>query len=308
MRLLTQIEKHTLHHRYKQNDLYRQWSPILAMLQRKYDEADAQTLWHQAEQQVVRLRGELSFREQEIAPIYNGLIEEALKFDETARTKEQARRTAATVMGILLTMLMNAVEKGHEAESFDNEPMCLAVFDVLMNDTFFQNLMNLFFSRSTGYDGKKVVITPSDPMTEKTLLESMDEVAIEETRQMVNDIISRTQGLKSLLKDDWTHWESLWLDILTDTQMMLLIKNIDPNRNSWGFNQKMVCNVLGIYKDQTKLSVSIKALGDAISPINVRSYISNPADYDGSDSVFNREQYNRIKLLIEKHFLSTGNK
>ena len=60
MRLLTKNEQQTLHHRYKQNDLYRQWSPILAMLQRKYDEADAQTLWHQAEQQIVRLRGELS--------------------------------------------------------------------------------------------------------------------------------------------------------------------------------------------------------------------------------------------------------
>lgn len=308
MRLLTPNEQHTLHHRYKQNDLYRQWSPILAMLQRKYDEADAQTLWYQAEQQIVRLRGELSFREQEIAPIYNELIEEALKFDENVRTKEQAQRTAATVMGILLTMLMNAVEKGHEAESFDNEPMCLAVFDVLMNDTFFQNLMNLFFSRSTGYDGKKVVITPSDPMMEKTLLERMDEVAIEETRQMVNDIISRTKGIEALLDKDWPHWEALWVDLLTDTQMMFMMKNKEPRTTDWGINQKMVCNVLGLVKDKLRLTASVKALNDAICKTNVRSYITNHADYGGTDSVFDSTQHDRIKLLIEKHFLSTKNK
>jgi len=305
MKLLTLNEQRTLHHRYKQNDLYRQWSPILAMLQRKYDEADAQTLWHQAELQIIRLRGEKTFREQEIAPVYNELLADSQKFDEAPRSDEQAQRTAATVMCILLTELMNAVEKGHEEETFDNEPMCMAILDILLNDPFPQSLMKLFFERNEGYDGQKVVIKPGDPMLEKTLFESMDEVAQEEIQLMVDAIINHTLGLKAILKDDWTQWESLWQDILADTQMMLLIKEIEPNRNSWGFNQKMVCNVIGIYKDKTKLPVSIKALGDAISPINVRSYISNPADFEGSDSVFNREQYGWIKQLIEKRLLST---
>ena len=54
MKILTPDEQRTLHHRYKLNDLYRQWSPILAALQRQYGEADAQTLWHVSEQQIVR--------------------------------------------------------------------------------------------------------------------------------------------------------------------------------------------------------------------------------------------------------------
>lgn len=304
MKLLKPDEQHTLHHRYKNSDLYRQWSPILAMLQRKYNEADAQTLWHVAEQQIVRLRSEQTFREQEISPIYNELLEDCLKFDGTERTKPQARQTASTVMCIMLTMLMNAVEKDHEDEFFNNEPMCMAIMDILSGDKFFQGLMNLFFKRTIGYDGQKVVITPSDPMLEKTIYESMDEVAKEEILQIVKNVLNHTQGLNTLFGDYWNAWEPLWQDICADSQFVLLMKNEEPRKNDWGMNQKMVCNVVGMFKDYTKLTASIKNLNDVFCRTNVRSYISNHADYGSANTVFNREQHDRIKQLIENHVLS----
>lgn len=305
MELLSKDEQHTLHHRYTQNDLYRQWSPILSMLQRKYDEADVETLWYVAEQQIIRLRGEQSFREQEIAPIYSDLLTDCQKFDGTSRTKEQARKTATTVMCVMLTMLMNAVEKGHEDESFNNEPMCLAIIDTLINDAFFQRLMTLFFKRNTGYDGQKVVITPSDPMLVNTLTESMDEVAREETKLMVNAVISHTKGLKALLKDYWNVWEPLWKDILADNQFMLKMKSEEPNGTSWGINQKMVFNVVGMFKARAKLTDAIAKFNDAMSSINRRTYISNHADYGTPNCVFSREQHNTIIQLIDKHLLAT---
>ena len=308
MKLLSKDEQRTLHHRYKLNDLYRQWSPILSMFQRKYDEADVETLWYVAEQQIVRLRGELSFREQEIAPIYSDLLADCLTFSGASRTKEQARRTATTVMCIVLTMLMNAVEKGQEEESFDNEPMCLAIIDTLMNDTFFQGLMNLFFKRNTGYDGHKVVIAPSDPMIVKTLTESMDEVAKEEIAQMVKNIMSKTEGLKALMKDFWNAWEPLWKDILTDDQFMLKMKNEEPNGTDWGMNQKMVFNVVGMVRDRAKLIDAIAKFNDAMSSKNMRSYISNHAYYGKTDCVFTREQHDRIFSLIDKRILAKANK
>lgn len=305
MKLLTADEQRTLHHRYKMNDLYRQWSPILATLQRKYGEADAQTLWHVAEQQIVRLRSEQTFREQEIAPIYNELLADCQKFDTADRSEKQACRTASTVMCIVLTMLMNAVEKGQEEETFGNEPMCMAILDVLLTDSYFQGLMDLFFKRNVGYDGRKVVITPSDPMQETTMTESMDEVAKEEISQMIQNIMKRTAGLKSLFKEKWDVWEPLWQDICSDTQMVLLMQKEEPRTTDWRMNQKMVCNVVGMFKDLTKLTASIKAINDSLTSKNVRSYISNHADYGGTNSVFTREQHDRIKLLIEKRVLST---
>lgn len=304
MKLLSPADKNTLYHRYVKSDLFRQWAPILSMLQRKYDEADSSSLWFLAERQIVRLRGEQSFREQDIAPIYSELLSDCQKFDELPRTKEQAGRTASTVMCIMLTMLMNAVEKGHEEESFDNEPICMAVLDIFVSDAFFQGLMNLFFKRNTGYDGQKVIIAPCDPMLERTLYEGMDEVAKEEIGQMAKTVVSYTQSLAAVFKSNWTHWEPLWQDILADTQMLLMIKNIEPQKNDWGFNQKMVCNVVGMFRDRIGLSDSIKALNDALCSKNVRSYISNHADYDGNDSVFTREQHDRIFQLIDKNALS----
>lgn len=301
MRLLSPTDRSTLYHRYVRSDLYRQWAPILSMLQRKFDEADPASLWYVAERQIVRLRDEQSFREHDIAPIYSELLSDCQKFGESPRTKEQAQRTASTVMCIVLTKLMNAVEKGHEEERFDNEPICMAVLDIFVSDAYFQGLMNLFFKRNTGYDGQKVVITPSDPMLEKTLYESMDEVAKEEIGQMVKTVLNHTLGLKAVFKSNWTNWESLWKDILTDTEMLLMIKNIEPQRNDWGFNQKMVCNVVGMFRDKIKLSVSDNALNDAICTKNVRSYISKHADYDGNNSVFSREQHGGIIQLIEKN-------
>lgn len=181
MKAFTPDEQRMLHHRFKQSDLYRQWSPILAMLQRDYKEADPQTLWYEAECQIVRLKGEQTFREQEICPIYNELL------------AGYSRRTASTVMCIVLTMLMNAVERGHEEESFDNEPMCMAIMDILSGDKYFQGLMNLFFKRNKGYDGQKITIAPSDPMLENSIIESMDNIAKEEIEQMVKKVVSRTQ-------------------------------------------------------------------------------------------------------------------
>lgn len=304
MKLLTSDEQQLLHHRYKRNDLYRQWSPILGRLQRDYVEADPHTLWHQAELLIVRLRGEQAFREQEISPIFNELLADCRMLGAESRNAEQARQTATTVMCIVLTMLMNAVEKGHEEENFDNEPMCIAIMDILSEDKFFQWLMQLFFKRSTGYDGRPVVITPSDPMQERTMTESMDDVAKDEIKQMVERVLDRTKGLKALFKGYWPAWEPLWQDVCADTELMLLMKEKAPRTTLWGMNQKMVCNVTGMFRDATvKTEATVQALSNALDG-STRSYISNHADYNGTNSVFNREQHDKVKQLIENHVLS----
>ncbi|MDE6000331.1 MAG: hypothetical protein K2H04_09735 [Bacteroidaceae bacterium] len=262
-----------------------------------------------AELQIRHLRNEHSFRELEIAPIYNQLLTECLQFDTKNRTQEQARRTVSTIMCIILTMLMNAVEKGHEEESFDNEPMCMAILDICSEDTFFQNLMNYFFKRNQGYDGKKVVITPYDPMQENTIFKNMDDISKKEIEQTVQTIISHTLGVKSLFKNYWTAWESLWYDICTDTQMILMIKKKEPRGNDWDMNQKMVCNVVGMFKEKTiKTEIPTQTINAALCSKNVRNYLSNHADYDGTNSVFNREQHDKIEQLIHKHILSNGRK
>lgn len=308
MKQLSTHEQRTLHHYYKKNDLYRQWLPILSELNRNHGEADAQTLWHMANQLVVRLRGEQSFREHDISPIYNELLSDCSQFDATERTAKLAQRSAKTVMCVLLTMLMNAVEAGHEDECFSNEPMCMAILDILSGDNYFQSLMNLFFKRDVGYDGNKVVIAPKDPMQEEAMFENMDEVAKADVEQMVEKVVSRTNGLKAKLKDGWGAWCALWLEVCMDKEFILLLKKEEPRTTDWGINEKMVFNVVGMVRKLINMTDSVNVLNDAIGTKNRRSYISNITDFNGTDSVFDREKYDRMMHLIEKHFLSTGDK
>jgi hypothetical protein len=299
-------EQRSLHHRYKQSDLYRQWLPILAMLQRDYGEMDGITLWYLAERQIVRLRLEKSFREQEISPIYNELLDDCKVFSikgkaNVERSDNQARRSATTIMCIVLTMLMNAVEKGHEEEPFDNEPMCMAIMDVLSKDQYFQRLMALFFERKTGYDGQKVVIAPKDPMSDDSSLDDMDETAQAEMKAMVATIMKRTQGLQPLFKEHWGKWTAIWNDICLDTELMGMLKEINPRGNEWEMNMKMVLNVIGLFKSVTKVDVAAKSINDLLSKKNLRTYIAQHADFVGTNSAFTREQHARVKTIIEKY-------
>ena len=304
-RLATE-EQRSLHHRYKQSDLYRQWSPILAMLQRDHGEMDGIMLWYLAERQIVRLRSEMSFREQEISPIYNELLADCKQLSfkgkaDVERSDDQARRSATTIMCIVLTMLMNAVEKGHEEEPFDNEPMCMAIMDVLSKDQYFQRLMNLFFERKTGYDGQKVVIVPKDPMLDDSSVDDMDETAKAEVKTMVATITERTQGLQPLFKDHWGKWSAIWNDICLDSELMGLLKETNPRGNEWEMNMKMVLNVIGLFKSMTKVNASDKSINDRLSEKNLRSYIAQHADFVGTNSAFTRGQHERVKTIIEKH-------
>ena len=308
MKLLTPDEQRTLHHRYKQSDLYRQWSPILAMLQRENGEMDAATIWFLAEKQVVRLREEPNYREQEISPIFNELIEDCktltVKDSKVIqRSDVEARRSAITVICVVLTMLMNAVEKGHEEESFDNEPMCMAIMDILAENIYFQQLMKIFFARNTGYDGKKVIITPSDPMVNSDPMANMDEIAKEEVEQIIDTISQLTSGLKAILHNGhWEHWISVWRDICNNSELIKILKQTNrPRGSEWGVNEKMVFNVLGIFIEVFEYKSFVSTASKSLtSKSSGRDYITNHGYKCGnSTELSTQEIHERVESIVK---------
>ena len=143
--------------------------------------------------------------------LFKSLIVElkTIEYDGKAtliRTDEQAELSAVTVMCVLMTRLMNAVEEGHEEEDFENRPMCVAIANILRNHPHFQLLNERFFKRKLGNDGKKIVITPSDPMHMEELLENMDEVARKEVEKMQQTLMEKTAGLQPLFGEYWDSW------------------------------------------------------------------------------------------------------
>ncbi len=308
LKILSEKEQKQFHHRYRNNDLFRQWSGILCQLEREAGEMDAVSLWFLAESCLQRLRNLQQYRDEDIPYIYNELIDKCSVFvrgaESIERSQDEAERSAITVMCVMLTSLMNAVEKGHEDEEFDNKAMCVAIARLLQENGYYTMLMHAFFARKTGNDGKKVIITPSDPMKERTILEHMDEEAKREIDQMVKTVIVRTQGLKTLFSKYWTVWQPLWHDICSDSEMILMMKKKEPRTSDWDINQKMVCNVVGMFKSYAKLTESVQKINDLLCSQNMRSYISNHVDFGSANTVFTSEQHDRIKKMIEKYVLS----
>ena len=162
VKILSEEERRKFHHRYRNDDVFRQWSGILCQLERESKEIDSISIWFLAQKCLDRLRDIKRYRDEEIPYIYNDLIKECgvlLEGEErNLRHPDYAERTAITVMCIMLTSLMNAVEKGHEDEDFDNKAMCVAIDRLLHDSKYYAFLMDTFFSRNIGNDGKKIII------------------------------------------------------------------------------------------------------------------------------------------------------
>lgn len=303
LELLSVTEQCRLHHRYRNSDLFRQWSGILCQLEREAGEMDAINLWHLAEKCLQRLRDLTQYRDEDIPYIYNDLITLCAVFQKDGKTiersTEKAERSAVTVMCVMLTSLMNAVEKGHETEDFDNKAMCVAIDRLLQRNTYYTMLMNAFFSRETGNDGKKVVITPCDPMAAASVLESMDEAAKQEMADMKRRVLEITSGLRVYFKQDWDVWTSVWNDICLDVELMQLLSSENPRKNAWGLNEKMICNVIGMFWEAFEYTHPIIKINGALSPTkNRRDYISNHGKNGGSSAVFSDEQHTKVENII----------
>lgn len=305
---LSAEEQERLHHRYRNNEIFRHWSPLLYRMEWEMQELDLITLWSVVESVLRQLRNEKENREEMIQFIFRQLLKDFRTVedefgDRKLRTAEQAECSAVTVMSIVLTLLMNAVENGHEDEDFDNQPMCVALAAWIRSHPHFQFLMEDFFARRKGYDGKKVVFKPSDPMKEETMLEGMSEELRQEIEEMIGKVIGYTGCLESLFGDRWTYWRSLWRSVCLDHELLMLLKEVSPNRNDWGINQKMICNVIGIFCLETEMEVTFSTINKTLSDKQLGSYLRNHAGYNQTDCALTREQHKRIEEII-KGFLS----
>ena len=302
---LNSEERQQLHHRYRKNDLFRHWSPILCQLEWEQQELDVNTIWWESEKLLQQLRQEQEARDEMIPYLFKSLIVElkTIEYDGKAtliRTDEQAELSAVTVMCVLMTRLMNAVEEGHEEEDFENRPMCVAIANILRNHPHFQLLNERFFKRKLGNDGKKIVITPSDPMHMEELLENMDEVARKEVEKMQQTLMEKTAGLQPLFGEYWDSWQHLCKLVCMDLELLEKLKVVNPGNNDWGMNQKLICNIIGLFRDEMDIHVSWNAVNAALSEKQLRSYLRNHTDYRGSDADLNAEQHRRIVAMIPK--------
>jgi len=289
----------TFRDRYRGNDLFCQWSPILCQMERQAGGQDAISLWACSEQCLQRLRQISENRETEIDYILRELLRET---DVT---------TAVSIMCIVLTRLMNAVEKGNEDETFDNEPMCIAIMSIMQNSPeyrpIYDEIINGFFRRKVRFDGNPVVIQPSDPMLGTLTLDEMTEDARKKTEDVIGKIIEITRPLQANWgADSFDRWMKVWTDICLDTTLYNLLCRKDPARssNKWDMNEKMICNIIGMFNSKLETPVAAITISENLNPPkNRRNYISNTGVKAGTDSAFNNQPalHASVEAIIKKN-------
>ena len=294
---LNEEEMLLLRGRYSNNDLFRHWSPVLCEMERAYGCRDAISLWACAEQCLNRLRSVSRHRETEIDYILRELL------------KETDVTTAVTVMFIVLIRLMNAVKVGQEDAFFDNEPMCIAIMRIMRtNETYkpiFSTIEKLFFGRKIGFDLKPVVIQPSDPMHETLTLDDMAEEAREDMEEVIENVIKHTEPLQIYWGEEaFARWRKLWNDICLDAKLFTLLKRTEPRKSAWGLNEKMVCNVIGIFNSKLEKPENVVKINNCLVPAkNRRNYISNTRFTPDTNCAFNKQEdlYSSVMTIIENN-------
>lgn len=285
---LSTEEKNSYHNIYRKDDLFRHWFSILSK-NREHFSIDPVTIWHASQNVIDQLRKDQEDRAEMVEYIIDGMHG---SFE---------RNSVIAIMCVVFTRLANATEKGKEYDEHPNDAICFAIYRYYINDSLFLGLLQKFESKQLDNYGRKVVLTPHDPLTYEPELKDLPSILLEEMEKMHEIVISKTLKLNSLLsQENWEKWQAIWRMICNDKDMFELLKEVTPRKNEWGINLKLVCNVLGVFNEQLMLNIAIQKLNATLFTTKKSSYISNYKPHNGTDSVLTKETLTKIEKIISQ--------
>lgn len=123
--------------------------------------------------------------------------------------------------------------------------------------------------------------------------------ADKEVKEMTQKLLTQTANLETLFGENWGRWQRLCEKVCTDKDLLEKLKNVSPQYNEWNMNQKLVCNLIGLFKQKLNINVSIAVVNSHLCPKNIRSYISKHEDYSGSSSDLSKAQHEEIEKWLD---------
>lgn len=286
----------SLRGRYRGDDLFRTWTWLLCLLEQQLNGLNAVEIWSETEMICQKLSEIKEHRDNEVEFLYGDLVK-----------RHQSESTAIIILTVLFTQMCDAApdEEDDAAERNPNRAVCMVLARLLMNPAnrpFFEKLIAEYKRRRYDNEGNKIILPITDYLNVKSPLELMDEEAKAKVEKWVEEIENRTLRIRYFLNIDWDVYKNIWRNICTEQEISLLLKKEQPRNNKWGFNLKLVANVLGIlraipYDGKFVLEGSIQAISDAVG-LNVRAYIANHADFGTSNTTLTKEMHAKIKQII----------
>ena len=281
---------------YRGDDLFRTWTWLLCLLEQQLNGLNAVEVWSETEMIRQKLSEIKEHRDNEVEFLYGDLVK-----------RHQSESTAIIILTVLFTQMCDAApdEEDDAAVQNPNRAVCSVLAHLLMNPkirSFTEQLIKAFNHRRYDNEGNKIVLPITDYMEVKSPLELMDEEAKANVEKWVEEIEKLTRGIRGFLNIDWDVYKYIWRNICAEQEIPLLLKEKQPRGNKWGYNLKLVANVLGIlhtipYGENVVLEGSIQAISDAVG-VNVRAYIGNHADFGSSNTTLTKEMHAKIKQFI----------
>lgn len=281
---------------YRGDDLFRTWTWLLCLLEQQLNGLNAVEVWSETEMIRQKLSEIKEHRDNEVEFLYGEL-----------KNRHQSEKTAVIILTVLFTQMCDAEssEVDDAAVQNPNRAVCSVLAHLLMNPkirSFTEKLIKAFNHRRYDNEGNKIVLPITDYMEVKSPLELMDEEAKANVEKWVEKIEKLTRGIRGFLNIDWDVYKYIWRNICAEQEIPLLLKEKQPRGNKWGYNLKLVANVLGIlhtipYGENVVLEGSIQAISDAVG-VNVRAYIGNHADFGSSNTTLTKEMHAKIKQFI----------
>lgn len=281
---------------YRGDDLFRTWTWLLCLLEQQLNGLNAVEVWSETEMIRQKLSEIKEHRDNEVEFLYGDLVK-----------RHQSESTAIIILTVLFTQMCDAApdEEDDAAERNPNRAVCTVLARLLKsspNRPFFKKLIAAYKSRRYDNEGNKIILPVTDYLNVKSPLELMDEEAKANVEKWVEKIEKLTRGIRGFLNIDWDVYKYIWRNICAEQEIPLLLKEKQPRGNKWGYNLKLVANVLGIlhtipYGENVVLEGSIQAISDAVG-VNVRAYIGNHADFGSSNTTLTKEMHAKIKQFI----------
>ena len=281
---------------YRGDDLFRTWTWLLCLLEQQLNGLNAVEVWSETEMIRQKLSAIKEHRDNEVEFLYGDLVK-----------RHQSESTAIIILTVLFTQMCDAApdEEDDAAVQNPNRAVCSVLAHLLMNPkirSFTEKLIKAFNHRRYDNEGNKIVLPITDYMEVKSPLELMDEEAKVKVERWVEEIEKLTRGIRGILNIDWDVYKYIWRNICAEQEIPLLLKEKQPRGNKWGYNLKLVANVLGIlhtipYGENVVLEGSIQTISDAVG-VNVRAYIGNHADFGSSNTTLTKEMHAKIKQFI----------
>ena len=308
-RRFTDKKLDSLRARYRGDDLFRIWVPVLCLQEQQHAELNAVEVWSEAEEICRQLADISEHRDTEAEFLLGRLTRRHAAWldeqgrEDTPRSPQAALRTALVILTVLFTQLADAAPEAPGSAAADRNPhrVLARVLTQPHHHPFTDALLKHFARRPTDNEGCPIVLPVIDYLQPGDPLQQLDQEARLQVEQLAGEVIRLTRSIEPCLHISPEAYADIWQQLcaMPDVAELLARKQPCSAPNTWGKNWTLVANVIGILKDAGLVWGSNQQLSSKLG-INVRSYLANHADYGSSHTPLTREQHRRIEAVLQK--------